>query len=208
MIANLPSETESEIPFAGIRNHLLERRNRIAGEQTDVSQALEALTKDIHEASERIEDWELKERGFDAIAGGFEKTYDRAQRAMAGAAKDNATVEDFHEWRKRVKYHWYHCRLLQNLWKPLMRARCDEAKHLAELLGEDHDNALLDQLLERQGDEFPDEAEVIAFREEIAKAQKRILKEAFLVGQRLFAGKSKHLSRQFGSWWTTWRDAA
>lgn len=208
LVANRPSGSEGEKPFAGIRSHLIERRKRIAGGQADVSEVLKSLTTDIRDALERIEGWELKDRGFNAIAGGFEKTYDRAQKAMELAARESATAEDFHEWRKRVKYHWYHCRLLQNLWKPLMKARSEEAKHLAELLGEDHDAALLDQLLEQNGHEFPDQAEVAAFRGMIAKAQKRIRKEAFLLGERLFAGKPKHLSRQFGSWWSTWRDAA
>lgn len=208
LVAELPQESEGEKPFAEIRRHLLERRNRIAGEAKDVSTVLESLNRDIHDALERIDDWELKDRGFEAIAGGFENTFDRAKRAMAVAADENASVEDFHEWRKRVKYHWYHCRLLENLWKPLMKARCDEAKHLAELLGADHDYALLDQLLAQNAAEIPQEAEVEAFREILAGAEERIRKEAFLVGQRLFAGKSKHLSRQFGSWWSTWRDAA
>lgn len=208
VVEELPSPTEGEHPFSGIRRHLVERRDRIAGEQTDVSIALESLSKDIHQALERIDDWELKDRGFDAIAKGFEKTYDQAQRAMSEAGCDAATVEDFHNWRKRVKDHWYHCRLLENVWKPLMQARCEEAKHLAELLGADHDDALLDRLMEQNAADFPDAAEVLRFREVIASAQQRIRKEAFLVGQRLFAGKGKHLSRQFGSWWSVWRDAA
>jgi CHAD domain-containing protein len=166
------------------------------------------LTKDIRETLEQIEDWELKEKGFEAIAGGFEKTYGQAKRAMAAASKKHATLEDFHEGRKRVKYHWYHCRLLQNLWKPLVKARCDEAKHLAELLGEDRDAALLDRLLEQSASQFPDAAEALAFRDIIAKAQRKLRQEAFLIGERLFAGKAKFLSGQFGSWWSAWRSAA
>ena len=27
----------------------------------------------------------------------------------------------FHDWRKRVKDHWYHCRLLKYLWPEPMR---------------------------------------------------------------------------------------
>jgi CHAD domain-containing protein len=200
--------SESDQPFAGIREHLVGRRARIAGEQQDLSGALAALMDDIQQAMTRAADWELKERGFDAIAGGFEKTYEKAQRAMEQASRNKASAEDFHEWRKHVKYHWYHCRLLENLWKPLMKARRDEAKHLAELLGEDHDYALLDQLLAQSGADFPDEAGALAFRDVIEKAQRRTRKEAFLVGQRLFAQKPKHASRQFGSWWSTWRDAA
>jgi CHAD domain-containing protein len=200
--------SDSEKPFASLREHLVARRARIAGEHADLSGQLATLTENIHRAKARVADWELKGRGFAAIAGGFEKTYERGQLAMEKAARDQATVEDFHDWRKWVKYHWYHCRLLENLWKPMMKARCAETKHLAELLGEDHDASLLEQLLKQHGDEMPDEAEVLAFRAVIEKAQRKIRKEAFLVGQRLFAEKPKHLSRRMAAWWSTWRDAA
>jgi CHAD domain-containing protein len=207
-LAGSEQTSHSEKLFAGIREHLVERRKQIAGEQAEFSDVLAGLKEDIHQARTRIADWELKDRGFDAIAGGFEKTYERGQRALGQAERNKATVEDFHEWRKRVKYHWYHCRLLENLWKPMMKARSEEAKHLAELLGEDRDAWLLDQLLEQNAADFPDQAEARAFREIIAKSQKKTRKQAFLLGERLFAEKPKHLSRRLGVWWSTWRDAA
>lgn len=201
-------DENAEPAFPGIRNQLVERRQKIAGEQADLSEKLTVLSQDIQQAIERTGTWKLNEKGFDAIEGGFEKTYDRGRRAMEKAARKKADFDDFHEWRKRVKYHWYHCRLLQNLWKPLMKARRDEAKHLADLLGDDHDYSLLDLLLKQEANEFPCPQEVAEFREVIAKSQQSIRREAFLVGQRLYADKPKHLCRRLDSWWSIWRDAA
>jgi CHAD domain-containing protein len=194
--------------FAQIREHLVQRRTRIAGEQTDLSEVLAELTEDIQQAMERVADWEFKDRGFDAIAGGFEQTYSRAQQAMEHAGRKKASAEDFHEWRKHVKYHWHHCRLLANLWKPLMKVRCDETKQLAERLGEDHDYAMLDHLLRESPADFPVDAETAELLKVIASAQRDIRKQAFLAGQRLFAQKPKHVSREFGAWWSAWRGAA
>ncbi len=206
----VPAAADSDHPpkFAGIRVHLVERRQRIAGDLTDLPGKLDQLAQDIQEAEDRVKDWKLDDGGFEAIAGGFEKTYRRAQKAMKNASRKKAAMEDFHEWRKRVKYHWYHCRLLVNLYKPLMKARCEEAKHLADLLGDDHDLSMLDLLLAEHATDFPDLAEVDAFREVLRKSQKTIRAEAFDVGERLFAEKSKHLTRRFEAWWSTWRDAA
>ncbi|MCA9069586.1 MAG: CHAD domain-containing protein, partial [Planctomycetaceae bacterium] len=202
-----PDDTAEPL-FPGIRTHLVERRQKIAGEQGDLSETLAVLTQKIEQAIQRTETWKLKEKGFEAIVRGFEKTYDRGQRAMEKTARKKAHFDDFHEWRKRVKYHWYHCRLLQNLWKPLMKARRDEAKHLAELLGDDHDYSLLHLLLTENADEFPCKSEVAEFRKVIARTQKSIRREAFSVGQRLYADKPKHLCRRLDSWWAIWRDAA
>ena len=201
-------ESAEGTPFGGVRGHLLERRTQIAGEQSDVTETLASMTKDIESAKERLKDWELKDKGFEAIAGGFEMTYARGQIAMENAAGNKAAIEEFHEWRKRVKYHWYHCRLLVNVWKPLMKARWNQAKVLSDLLGNDHDLSLLDQLLIEHEQDLPSALEVAAFRELIQSSQKTIRRQAFLIGARLYADKPKHLSRRLNSWWSTWRDAA
>lgn len=201
-------ESAEETPFGGIRGHLLERRKQIAGEQTDVTEALASIAEEIECAKERSKDWELKDKGFEAIAAGFEKTYARGQAALEEAAAKKANVEDFHEWRKRVKYHWYHCRLLENVWKPLMKARRDQAKILSDLLGDDHDLSLLDRLMTEQEQEFPSALEVTEFRELIQSSQKTIRYRAILLGRRIYADRPKHLCRRLDSWWSTWRDAA
>ena len=127
---------------------------------------------------------------------------------MQHASRKKAAMEDFHEWRKRVKYHWYHCRLLKNIYKPLMKARRDEAKRLADLLGDDHDLSMLDLLLTEQAQDFPDPSEADAFREVLHESQQKLRGEAFIVGEPLFAEKPKHLGRRFEAWWSTWRKAA
>lgn len=83
---------------------------------------------------------------FRALRGGLKRTYRRGRtgRKRAFAAP---TTERLHEWRKRVKYHWYHVRLLQNVWPEPMKVRRRELKVLADLLGDDHDLAVLRQLL-------------------------------------------------------------
>ena len=46
-----------------------------------------------------------------------------------------ATPEIFHDWRKRVKDHWYHSRLLQGFWPAGIRPHRKAVKELSELLG-------------------------------------------------------------------------
>ena len=58
-----------------------------------------------------IDGWTLSEAGFDAVAGGLRKTYARGRRALDSAV-EAPTSENFHEYRKRTKYTWYHVRLL------------------------------------------------------------------------------------------------
>ncbi len=205
----IPSQPDSETPhpFVGIRQFLIDRRNRIAGEQSEVSETLAELSEIIAQSQQRIENWKLKSKGFAAIAGGLETTYSRAQSAMNRANRKKAAVEDFHEWRKWVKYHWSHCRLLENLWKPPMKARCQVSKKLAELLGEERDYLLLEELLNQESEAISNPDELPEFFLQIMAARKLIQGKAFPLGKRIFADKPKHLVRRFQIWWDNWHDA-
>lgn len=66
--------------------------------------------------------WRLEECGFPAIEPGLVRTYRRARKALR-TAYATPTPEHFHEWRKRVNYHWYHLRLLCELWPASMELR-------------------------------------------------------------------------------------
>lgn len=84
--------------------------------------------------------------GYGTALAGMRKTYARARAAM-GAASDSPTPEAFHEWRKRVKYHCYHMRLLRESWPTIVRARQVEAEKLGESLGNHHDLGVLRSLI-------------------------------------------------------------
>ena len=59
-------------------------------------------------------------------------------------AVDKPTVPRLHEWRKRTKDLRYALELLEPLWPDVMEAFAAEVDDLADLLGEDHDLALLE----------------------------------------------------------------
>lgn len=61
-----------------------------------------------------------------------------------------AGPEDFHEWRKRAKYHWYARRLLREVWPATMDARRGEVRRLSGLLGAEHDPSVYRQTLESE----------------------------------------------------------
>ena len=107
---------------------------------------IRSLVKQLHEASDRLETWNVDVTGFAAVEPGLIKTYHRGKRAMRAAFADGH-AEDFHEWRKRVKYHWYHSRLLRRMGHRMMKPHRQLAAELGTLLGDDHDLAVLSQTI-------------------------------------------------------------
>ena len=71
----------------------------------------------------------------------------RAAGRRSQIADRDPTAENLHEWRKRVKDLWYQQRLLQQAWPAVLKAEAAEAKALSKLLGDDHDLAVLAELL-------------------------------------------------------------
>jgi CHAD domain-containing protein len=150
-------------------------------------QAAKSAIAMLEEARGRVADWPLERDGFEAVEGGLRRTYRAGRRAWRAAVKDPST-ENLHEWRKRVKDLWYHCSILEETWKPVMRALADEAHELSDRLGDDHDLVLL---LEWGAE--PLEPLINRRRQELQE-------EAFSYGPRLYADKPRTFVRRIENW--------
>lgn len=189
--------------FAPIRSTLLERREAL-GQAQDVHGRLEAFRDRMQAARERIDDWKLEEEGFAAIAPGVAKTYGRARDALAAAYED-PSAPAFHELRKRSKYHRFHCRLLRNLWKPLLDARRDEAKRLSDLLGDSHDIAELLRVLSDEEARFAHHQNLGDLVALLERRQHELRAWARPLGERLFDEKPKRFVARLGENWRAWQ---
>ncbi|MBN1362289.1 MAG: CHAD domain-containing protein [Sedimentisphaerales bacterium] len=186
--------------FGAVRAALVRRRDELTGQKQELAEGLKAFSETMTEARQRVTSWHLSAEGFDAVASGFARTYRRGRRAMS-ATYDDLTGASFHEWRKRVKYHWYHCRLLRHLWVPVMKARIGELDRLATLLGDYHDLDVLAARLVDLPNEAADEDTTAQLRLTIGRRQEQIRQEARPRGERLFAEKTKHLRRRVQAYW-------
>ena len=125
-----------------IRERLVERREAVAHDDSNMNERIGEFRGLMVKARERIGRWKFRASGFAMLEEGLEKTYSLGRCNMKQAFARPST-ESFHEWRKHMKYHWYHCRLLKGIWKDSMKTRIAAARELSELLGDDHDLAVL-----------------------------------------------------------------
>lgn len=105
-------------------------------------------------AAERIDGWALDGGGWELLAPGFGRVADqvRDRRKKALTAKRGTKADHaFHDWRKRVKYHWHHLELLEELWPPVLSTVAAETHRLSDLLGEEHDLTMLRSTLLEKG---------------------------------------------------------
>lgn len=136
--------------------------------------------------------------GWKALAVGFGRQYAKGRKAFAGLGPD-PTDDQLHQWRKRAKDLWYHQRLLRNLWPEAQRPIMEAASHLSDVLGDDHDLAVLVGRLTGDGAESMTDRNLVV---RLAGAERaRLQAEARLLGARLYADEPKPWVARHGAWW-------
>lgn len=186
--------------LASVREELERRRVFVAEHEFDLDARLEEFEQTIREARDRVESWDLDDDGWDAIAGGLRKTYQRGRVRMADAYEHPST-EAFHEWRKRVKYHWYHMRLLRDIWADEMNPRRKAAKDIADLLGDEHDLAVLREAVLEAPPAFGDSRVVQTLVALIDRRRVELREAAEPLGMRLYAERPGAHVRRLGGYW-------
>ena len=84
--------------------------------------------------------------GFQSVAKGLRQSYRGGRKALAKAFASGSD-EDFHEWRKTLQHHWRHMQLLTPCWPSELSARVEISRSLSQILGDDHDIAMLQHLI-------------------------------------------------------------
>jgi hypothetical protein len=190
-IDKLGTENSSDgatTPTQSLRAWLMKRRDAAERnlEGTAVSDALRALAA----LKPAVAGLAIYPDDFKVVAEGLQLRYKAARKAFAEAFATGHD-EDFHEWRKGVQHHWRHMQLLAPSWPAVLNARVEDSRALSQILGDDHDIALLSRLISTPTMVFgtPDDTE--SFLRRCRKRQKALRREAETRGERLFAERPR-----------------
>ncbi|MEX2494263.1 MAG: CHAD domain-containing protein [Nitrospirales bacterium] len=190
--------------FGPIRRQLSQQFQRRLHTTPTLDIVFREIQAGLEKGRQRISDDMLDGCQETALYTGLKTTYAKASHCMS-AAFTRPTDNGFHEWRKHVKYHWYHCRLLRDAWNPVLSKRCDELHDLEEYLGEDHDLGVFEKLLvephgERHSSASPFNPLLVTIRK-----RKHILRRAVRQsGCRLFVESPNAFSKRMCSYWKIW----
>lgn len=191
---DLGDRVDAEV-VATARHGLVLSREYLVDERFDLETRLADFAAVIETVLSRVESWSCIRSGYPAIKAGFKMTYRRGRRAMARAYKERA-ADDFHEWRKQTKYHWYHVRLLRDVWRKRFKKRGKLLKRLSDVLGDDHDLTGLRQTLLEQPKRFGGPTHVNLLIESLDHRREELQHQAKKMGDRVYAGKPKKLTRR------------
>ena len=179
--------------IATLRAALVERLNE-TGKTNDVGDASRQVLRELRNFKRRANTWLKGEDDFAMLAPGLRASYRSGRKALRRAGKEK-TALNYHELRKRVKDHWYHVRLLECLGGEASD-REKTLKEMQEWLGEDHNLALLQEIVSQE------------LQPLIGKYQDKLRQDAMSQGEKLYESRPGIFMRRFEKLWDAWRNEA
>ena len=148
--------------------------------------------------AKRLQKTKFKGRGFAALEKGLEVSY-RAGRNALAKAYNEPTDEAFHELRKTVQWHWRQMSLLSRAWPEVFLIRIAAARELSQILGDDHDLAMLEHAAARYG--TIEAAALDKIRHHFHERQAGLREAARARAERLFAEPPRLFVRRMAAYW-------
>lgn len=190
--------------FAGLREKLVEEHEEFKHKILDHEEAAQEVIQTLREARKRVENWPIDHNDFSAIRGGLKRVYKRGYKGLS-RSYDEPVAENFHEWRKRIKYLWYHTRILEPVWPDMFDELADQVHDLSDYLGEDHDLAELRKLIVDRPDLFSDEEDRQLLLGLIDRRSAEYRASARPLGERIYVEKPKDFVDRIEEYWEVWQ---
>jgi CHAD domain-containing protein len=176
----------------------LVNRGRLIDLQADADHVLQKASRVLRSHRRSVKNWRLTAEGFNAIAPGLKQCVRRARRAMV-VAWLHPTPARFHAWRRHVKAHWFHVRLLEGRCGDQLMSVQRRLEALDGILGEYHNLALLHKVL--VSDTALSHGEVVRCRRVVTRYQRALRRHAQLLGLRVYSEKPRRFVRQVKRLW-------
>lgn len=193
------SDQLAQDAFKTVEKRLKKRHKAELKETVRDEDAVEKVLDALHAARARIAEWPVESDDFDAFRDGLKRVYTRGRNEFHHARK-KPTTENLHEWRKRAKYLRYHVDMLQKVWPNVMEELEETLHDLTDVLGDDHDLAVLRQLLVDQPDLCEEETQQLILGL-IDQRRAELQKVAWPLGQRIYAEKPKAFVKRMATYW-------
>jgi CHAD domain-containing protein len=194
-------------PFMDVHEGLQAHQQIVFGQTLEEENALEKVAEALHAARRRLKHWRPGRRGWSVLGAGLKQCFKRAAQAFTTASAE-PTVENLHECRKQAKRLWNQLRLLRPINPEKVQELADQAKALTDNLGDDHDLALLHQILAEDGAAFGNRTGVRKVASLIVQRRTELQRAALEVGGPLFQEKPRKWVKRLGSYWVAWRATA
>lgn len=177
-------------------------------DRTPVETSMQAVSlalyaTDVTSIADKLAASEILTRNLKALEASYLRTCNTAYTLLKKVLAGKATEEEFHEWRKFVKYHFYHTRLLAGIYGKPARKRANDANELEELLGQHHDLAVLSERIAANRRKIKKVCDIDQLLIYLSERQDVLEERALKLGQSLFPKEATSAEELFLKYGTT-----
>jgi CHAD domain-containing protein len=159
----------------------------------------------LKEAHERVEQWPLSsDDSWSTVESGLKRVYKRGDRGLNHVLQ-SPNAEDYHDWRKRVKYLWYHLSILRPIWPGPIDEWVEQTHRLSRFLGDEHDLTVLREFMLSQPKRFEDLSGLGAVTVLIERRREEVRSHSLTLGQRIYVEPPHAFVHRMGAYWDLWR---
>ncbi len=192
------------LPLDGFKRVLRRQHAQLRSTVLKQPGPLRAVRQQLREVTARSQQWRVGKEGWSVIGAGVKRTYSAGRKALKQAQASPSDVH-LHELRKQTKYFWHQLQILEPLWPGPLVELAQQTHRLADLLGDDHDLAVLRQRALEAREVFPTEAAHKALLALIERCRAALQEKAAALGQRLYDEDSAAFAARLGKYWRDWQ---
>jgi CHAD domain-containing protein len=185
--------------FAKIHEALLANQQEVTRRVLDEDKALAAVKEVAIRALARLPEWKIAHDGWAALESGLRRVYRSGHRALALAA-ENPTVLNLHECRKQARHLRGQLQLLEAAWTGSEKGLGDQTQKLSQLLGDDHDLAILRETLAADPLAYGGHRILKGVFAVIDRRREELERQAFTIGRKLYKDSPRVFTNRIGSY--------
>jgi len=189
----LEQRFEDELPrgaTAALRARLEDDHERAIAAMAEDGDLAARAAQGLDEARARTAQWSFERDDFRALKPGLRRTYRRGRKRLRAARKE-ASAENLHDCRKRVKDLWHAAQILRPAHPKRMKRLARDAHDLADLLGDHHDLSVLRDYVEVHPQLFSGAAPRDALLAVLDRRRDTLRRKALKRGRRLYRRSPK-----------------
>ena len=189
--------------FNGVATALQTRMDGLTASEGTMTEVIDSVRESIITAQQRVEAWPDSKDTFGTLQPGLERIYRNGLLEFRRAQKSGESFY-YHEWRKNVKYLWYHVTLLENIWPKMMLVQKKALKSLSDVLGDEHDLTVFQAFLPEITGDFKEAAEIQLLLGLVERRQSQLREMSVFLGERIYAEEPEAFTRRLRAYWCAW----
>jgi len=143
----------------------------------------------LEESRLQADSWPLADLQFEMLVPAMTATYRGGRRAFKRAQKADNT-EALHDFRKKVKEHWYHLRLFEGAGDADLKKRVNDLDELGTCLGDEHNLSVLRARLNAEIETKQDRQKIGEVINWLDAEANSLRKHALETGEHLYGAKA------------------